>query len=243
MISWWRHHMETFSALLALCAGNSPGTGEFPAQRPITQSFDVFCDLHLYKRLSKQSWGWWFETPSCPLWRHCNVSDNNLSDDSSMPAIFLKCFLLNETIWRSITVTTRLFVQQFVWANIKDHIKAPHHCPFVRRNWRVAAPHIQCTVTGAFPLHYSDVMMRAMASQITGVPIVCSTVCSCADQRKHQSSAPLAFVRGTSGDRWIPFTKGLGRGKMFPFDDASDEESISMACRQLPRGWGCHKGI
>ena len=38
---WWRHEMETFSALLALCAGNSPVTGEFPAQRPVTRSFDV----------------------------------------------------------------------------------------------------------------------------------------------------------------------------------------------------------
>ena len=53
--SWWRHQMETFSALLAFCAGNSPVTGEFPAQRPVTRSFDVFFDLHLNKRLSKQS--------------------------------------------------------------------------------------------------------------------------------------------------------------------------------------------
>ena len=43
--------MEIFSALLALCAGNSPVSGEFPAQRPVTQSFDVFFDLHLIKRL------------------------------------------------------------------------------------------------------------------------------------------------------------------------------------------------
>ena len=64
--------METFSALLAICAGNSPVTGEFPAQRPVTRSFDVFFDLRLNKRLTKQSWGWWFETPSRPLWRHCN---------------------------------------------------------------------------------------------------------------------------------------------------------------------------
>ena len=64
--------METFSALLAICAGNSPVTGEFPAQRPVTRSFDVFFDLSLKEWLSKQSWGWWFETPSCPLWRHSN---------------------------------------------------------------------------------------------------------------------------------------------------------------------------
>ena len=63
--------METFSALLALCVGNSPVTGEFPSQRPVTRSFDVFFDRQ-NKKLSKQSWGWWFETPSCSLWRHCN---------------------------------------------------------------------------------------------------------------------------------------------------------------------------
>ena len=65
--------MEIFSALLANCAGNSPVTGEFPAQRPVTPSFDVFFDLRLDKRLSKQSWCWWFETLSRPLWRHCNI--------------------------------------------------------------------------------------------------------------------------------------------------------------------------
>ena len=64
--------METFSALLTICAGNSPVTGEFPAQRPVMRSFDVFFDLSLNKRLSEQSWGWWFEPLSRPLWRHCN---------------------------------------------------------------------------------------------------------------------------------------------------------------------------
>ena len=59
--------------LLAIRAGNSPVTGEFRAQRPVTRSFDVFLDLRLNKRLSKQSWSWWSETPSTSLWRHCNV--------------------------------------------------------------------------------------------------------------------------------------------------------------------------
>ena len=53
--------METFSALLAICPWNSPVTGEFHAQRPVTRSFDGFFDLRLTKRLSKQWWGWWFE--------------------------------------------------------------------------------------------------------------------------------------------------------------------------------------
>ena len=62
---WWRHQMETFSALLALCAANT--------QMPVMRSFDVFFDLRPNKRVSKQSWGWKFETPSRSLWRHCNA--------------------------------------------------------------------------------------------------------------------------------------------------------------------------
>ena len=50
---WWRHQMEAFSAILALCAGNSPVTRDFPSQRPVTRSFDAFFDLRLNKRLSK----------------------------------------------------------------------------------------------------------------------------------------------------------------------------------------------
>ena len=77
--SWWRHQMETFSALLALCAGNSPITGEFPAQRPVTRSFDVFLDLRLKQQLSKQWRRRWFMTQSDSLWRHCN--DTLLSEE------------------------------------------------------------------------------------------------------------------------------------------------------------------
>ena len=71
---WWRHQMETFSALLALCVGNSPVTGEFPSQRPVTRCFDVFFDLRLNKRFIKQSRRRWFETPSRSLWRHSKVN-------------------------------------------------------------------------------------------------------------------------------------------------------------------------
>ena len=54
-----------------LC-GEFTGPGEFPTQRPVTRSFDVYFDLRPNKWLSKQSWGWWFETLSCSLWRHRN---------------------------------------------------------------------------------------------------------------------------------------------------------------------------
>ena len=69
------------------------------------------------------------------------------------------------------------------------------------------------------PTHYNDVIMRAIASQITNLTIVYSTVYSGADQRKHESSASLAFVRGihrgpvNSPHKW-PVTR-----KVFPFDD------------------------
>ena len=61
--------METFYVLLALCAGISPVTGEFPAQRPVTRSFDVFFDLHL-----KNGWVSNREAGDLSsLWRHCNA--------------------------------------------------------------------------------------------------------------------------------------------------------------------------
>ena len=48
--SWWHHQMETFSALLDLCAGNYPVTCEFPSKRPVSRSFDVFFDLRQKKK-------------------------------------------------------------------------------------------------------------------------------------------------------------------------------------------------
>ena len=64
---------KTFFSLLAICAGNSPLNEEFPTQRPMTRSFDVFFHLCLNKQLSKHSCVGWFETLSRPLWRHCNM--------------------------------------------------------------------------------------------------------------------------------------------------------------------------
>ena len=75
--------------------------------------------------------------------------------------------------------------------------------------------------------HYSDVIMSTVASQITGVSIVYSTVCSGADQRKHQTSASLTFERGIQ--RWTMNSqhKGPVTRKIFPSDD------VIMMTRQL----------
>ena len=140
--SWWRHQMEAFSALLAICAGNSPVPGEFPTQRPVARSFDVYFDLHPNKWLSKQSWGWWFETLSCSLWRHRNccydletiafvhilqgylISNNTLrlrrnrhfADD------IFKCIFLNENVWISIKISLN-FVSKGQIHNIRALIQ------------------------------------------------------------------------------------------------------------------------
>ena len=74
---WYTQYMmassngNIFGVTGHLC-GEFTGPGEFPAQRPVTRSFDVFFVLHPNKRLSKQSWNWWFRMPSRPLWRHRN---------------------------------------------------------------------------------------------------------------------------------------------------------------------------
>ena len=67
--------------------------------------------------------------------------------------------------------------------------------------------------------HYSDVIMNAMASQITGLTIVYSTVYSGTDKTKHQSSASLALCGEFTGHQWVPPHKGPVTRKMFPFDD------------------------
>ena len=73
MTSW---NGNIFGITGPFCVGNSLVTSEFPSQRPVTQSFDIFFEKmaeQMNKWLSKQSKRWWFEMPSHSLWRHCNV--------------------------------------------------------------------------------------------------------------------------------------------------------------------------
>ena len=161
--------METFAALLAICARNSPVPGEFPTQRPVTRSFDVFFDLRLNKRLSKQWWDWWFGMLSRPLWRHRSV------------ATWYQCLRRNGTIF-ILTKSLLLTVSQIVKMKISGVGSDIH---FVK---------------------ITTIIMGAITSQITSLTSVYSAVYSGANQRKHQSSASLAFVQGLH--RWIPCTNG-----------------------------------
>ena len=114
---WLPHNIKTKFIILAttkavqqllvfrvtghLC-GEFTGPGEFPAQRTVTQSFDVFFDLRLNKRLSVQSWGWWLETQSHPLCRQCNESFvqimSTVEKNSRTRAI---CFILCSNAYRN----------------------------------------------------------------------------------------------------------------------------------------------
>ena len=69
-----RHQMEKKFRVTGPLCGEFTGHLWIPSQRTVTRSFGVFLDLRLNKRLSKQSWGRWFKTPSCSLWRHCDVT-------------------------------------------------------------------------------------------------------------------------------------------------------------------------
>ena len=104
--------LETFSALLALCAGNSPVTSEFAAQRPVMRKmiFSLICAL--IKWWSKQSWGWWFETPSRSLWHHCNgkygvklTQDKQLNFKLLLNQ-YLPCWILFCKTWNYICISS-----------------------------------------------------------------------------------------------------------------------------------------
>ena len=160
--------METVSALLAICAGNSPVPGEFPAQRPVTQSYDVFFDLHPNKRLSKQWRGWWFETLSCPLWRHRNDGDayrrklthwgrDKIQIGRRFPADTLKCIFLIENVRISVKNSlkfvpkgqinnTPALVQMMAWRRPGDMSHYLNQCWSVY--WRIYASLSLSEVTG-----------------------------------------------------------------------------------------------
>ena len=89
-----------------LLCGEFTGPGEFPAQRPVTRSFDVFFALRLNKWLSKQPRGWWIETPSWSLWRHRN--------DIKIPvtlAIMIVMFPWKSTFYWYFFVSSKMLIK------------------------------------------------------------------------------------------------------------------------------------
>ena len=145
--------METFSALLAICAGNSPVPGEFPTQRPVTRSCDVFFYLRLNKRLSKHSWGWWLETLSRPLWRHLNAAAASYdppfttSDGTGRPTP-LQWWRLKSPAYRNANANANANV--WSGADQRKH-QTPRHWPLCARGihrWPVNSPQHKWPVRG-----------------------------------------------------------------------------------------------
>ena len=143
--------METYSALLALCARNSPVTGEFPAQRPVTRSFDVFFHLRLNQHLSKQWRRRWFVTPSRPIWRHCHgyLSLNLIFgiETGIFRANMVNTMATNVMTPCSAKLSATLagiaYMQNKRLLGVMPWKHFPHHRFFVRgmHNWPLESPH------------------------------------------------------------------------------------------------------
>ena len=152
----WRHQMEAFSSLLALCEGNSPATGKFPSQRPVTRSFGVFFDLRLNKRFCKQSRRRWFETPPRSLLRHCNVSivlltlkirseERGTSKITALPTSYWgKLYFIYSSHIQSWHIT----MASYGCDGVSNH--QPHHCLLNRLFRRRSKKASKLRVTGLF---------------------------------------------------------------------------------------------
>ena len=169
----------------------------------------------LNKRLSKQSICWWFETSFRSLWRHCNVSiylnkrqsDNTIDLCQCMVFHGPKCVAQGESGYSTHKMRQQL--RSRWWSGVTpqfDQLLLVSFATYLR----ISSKSVFINVAHRkVAYHYIDVNMTTMASQITSLTVVYSTVYSDADQRKHQSSASLAFVWG------IPRTKGQLLGKCF----------------------------
>ena len=118
----------------SLC-GEFTGPGEFPTQRPVTRSFDVFFDLRLNKRLSKQPWGWWFEKLSWSLWRQCNecvgkpvfqIVTCSLFSVKPLPEPILS-YTIRIKFQRNLNKDTRILYKKWMW-NEDNFVSALKFC-------------------------------------------------------------------------------------------------------------------
>ena len=159
--------METFSALLDLCAGNSPVIGEFLSQRPVTRSFDFF-DPCLNKRLSKQSRRRWFEKPSCALWLHYIVIGRIAScPDLETFGGLIRCLHYSDAIM--VAMASQITIFTIVYSTfcsgviqIKHHSSASMAFVGVMHRWPVNSGNKWPVTRKTFP--FDDVIMNYVAN-------------------------------------------------------------------------------
>ena len=134
------------------------------------------------------------------------------------------------TRWRLRSPASRLFTQPFIRARIKENIKAPRHWPLCGEFTGEFSTQMASNEENV-SIWWRHHVMGAMASLINGVSIVCSAVCPGADQRKHQSSASLAFVRSPVNSPH----KGQWRGKCFHL--------MTSSCSQNRTTWNSQGNV
>ena len=148
-----------------------------------------------------------------------------------------KCIFLNENVWIPMKISLKFvpngtinnipaLVRIMAWRRPGDKplsepmmVRLPTHICATRPQWVNIRNFTWKSYHNIYPQHYNDVIMDAIMSQITNLTIVDSTVYFGADQRKHQSSASLAFVRGIHRSSVNCLHKGPVTRKMFPLDD------------------------
>ena len=170
--------METFSALLAICAGNSPVSGEFPHKGQWRRAL-------MFSRIC--------------AWINDWVNNGEAGD--------LRRYRTHYAVSVMSEISEILVAQ---WTTSEGKLEGP-----VNIEWFVEVDNIHFRWCD----HYNDVIMRTMASQITSLAIVYSTVYTGTDEINFQNSASMAFVRGI---HWWPVNsphKGPVTRKMFPFGD------------------------
>ena len=227
--SWWRHQMETFSALL-----------DFVQRIHRSSVNPVYIDgiviTVMWPGMEKQHiQRCWYRILSCCVLEWLLYQ---FSQESRGPlAIIFTLPWRPWPLWRFKSPTTRLFIQLFPWVNI-DEISVTglsEGNPFLTSGFsqRKAFPFHDILTRDREDLmntssHYNDVIMSGMASQITSLAIVYPTVHSGAGQRKIQSSASLAFVSPVNSPHNGPVTR-----KIFPFDDVIMELVNHRWCQDM----------
>ena len=155
------------------CAGKSPVNGEFPAQRPVARNFDVFFHLLLNKRLSKQSRGWWFETPSRPLWPHCNDRGDFYPSQAQLRFSTIKCaFSFIENIHFMLVCLFSFHFANHVWICINSWSYSGLMCPWWLRD---SSALISCELTTKFSLVGSKQIKPLTESKWRRMPRVFAT--------------------------------------------------------------------
>ena len=172
-----------------------------PHKRPVTRKLFPFDDIIMNVALSAYLWSWY------KLWRKRRQTYIPMKLVEAVLCSFHEDNIQNISDQQLPGQQTQLVLSHLC------------HCVSLQNNeWYNSS----CKTM----VHYDDVIMTTIVSQITSLTVVYSTVYSDADQNKHQSSASLAFVWGIHRDRWIPRTKGQLRGKCFHLMTSSCRETI-----------------